>query len=314
MSSSAHDLLPQVSLGNTFGALLIGVTLAAFLFGLTNLQAFIYFQTHNKTDIPLYKLVVLWLWIFDALHLALLIHCVYYYLVTNYANFGALTEIVWSFKLQVLVNVLIVPVVHFSYIHRIWILSKGRSRVLPATAFGILVVICSGVSIPVVWAIYRCDLFEDLAGIEWWTYGVVGSAAFADILIASSLCYLLVTSRTGFSRTDSLLVKLVVYIVSTGSVTSVCLIMVIIACALLPKTFVFLAIDFLAPKLYVNSFIALLNARHYVQDNADVVKSSEIHIRHAIYPKLRIGGAQDPGLQVSRKDSGDDVLHLTHPI
>lgn len=314
MSSSTHDPLPQFSLGNTFGALFIGVTLSAILFGLTNLQAFIYCQTHKGTSITLYKLVVIWLWISDALHLALLVHCVYHYLVTNYANFSALTEIVWSFKLQVLVNVLIVPVVHFSYIHRIWILSKGRSRVLPAIAFGILVVICSGVSIPVVWAIYKCHLFKDLVGIEWWTYGVVGSAAFADIVIASSLCYLLVASRTGFTGTDSFLVKLVFYTISTGSITIVCLIMVIIACALLPKTFVFLAIDFLAPKLYVNSFIALLNARYYVQDNADVVKSPESHIRHGIYPKLRIGGAQDLELQVSQKDSGDDVLHTTHPI
>jgi hypothetical protein len=36
----------------------------------------------------------------DALHLALVIHCVYYYLVTNYANFEALTGVVWSGKVR----------------------------------------------------------------------------------------------------------------------------------------------------------------------------------------------------------------------
>lgn len=40
--------------------------------------------------------------ILDALHLALVVHCVYYYLVTNYANFNALTEIVWSLKVSFL--------------------------------------------------------------------------------------------------------------------------------------------------------------------------------------------------------------------
>jgi len=39
--------------------------------------------------------------IFDALHLALITHCIYYYLVTNYANISALKEIVWSFKVSV---------------------------------------------------------------------------------------------------------------------------------------------------------------------------------------------------------------------
>jgi hypothetical protein len=36
----------------------------------------------------------------DALHLALVLHSVYYYLVTNYANFDALTEVVWSGKVR----------------------------------------------------------------------------------------------------------------------------------------------------------------------------------------------------------------------
>ncbi|KAG2033877.1 hypothetical protein BDR03DRAFT_1013891 [Suillus americanus] len=315
MSYSTEDLLSKVDLGNTFGAFFIGAALAAILFGLTNVQAFIYLQTHRETDIVSYKLVVFWLWILDALHLALLVHCTYHYLVNNYNNFSALTEIVWSFKLQVLVNVLIIPIVHLSYVHRIWILSKGRTRVLPAIAFGILVVLCSGVAIPVVWAMYKCHSFRDLIRIEFWTYGIVGSAAFVDIVIASSLCYLLVTSRTGFSRTDSFLAKLVGYTVSTGSLTSVCLIMVIITCAVLPKTFIFLAIDFLAAKLYVNSFFALLNARYYVRDNVDAVDSAGFHMRHGVYrPELRIGSSQDPELQASRKDSNDDVLHITHPI
>ncbi|KAG2339036.1 hypothetical protein BDR05DRAFT_892391 [Suillus weaverae] len=105
MSSSAQELLPQVDLGNTFGALLIGVTLSAVLFGLTNVQTFIYFQTHRDTGMSYFKLIVrtsrcLICQILDALHLALIIHCIYYYLVTNYANFNVLTEIVWSFKVS----------------------------------------------------------------------------------------------------------------------------------------------------------------------------------------------------------------------
>lgn len=38
--------------------------------------------------------------ILDALHLALIAHCVYFYLVINYANISALTEIVWSAKVS----------------------------------------------------------------------------------------------------------------------------------------------------------------------------------------------------------------------
>ncbi|KAG0696376.1 hypothetical protein DFH29DRAFT_858048, partial [Suillus ampliporus] len=55
---------------------------------------------------------VIGLWILDALHLALVVHCIYYYLVNNYGNISALTEIVWSFKLQIVIDVPIVYGVH----------------------------------------------------------------------------------------------------------------------------------------------------------------------------------------------------------
>jgi hypothetical protein len=77
MSSPAQNLLPQVDLGDTFGALYIGVALSAVcvnyfltmqsilntcrrnsLFGLTNVQIFIYFQTHRDTKMSLFKLIV----------------------------------------------------------------------------------------------------------------------------------------------------------------------------------------------------------------------------------------------------------------
>ncbi|KAG1879086.1 hypothetical protein F4604DRAFT_1923237 [Suillus subluteus] len=158
MSSSAQDLIPTLNIGKTFGALFIGVTIAAvfvndllvmqskLLFGLSNVQAFVYFQAHRGTGTTFYKLAIICLWILDALHLALIVHCVYYYLVSNYANVIALTEIVWSFKLQIVVEVFIIYGVHILYLHRIWILSKARqSRTLPIIV-GIVTILNSGVA------------------------------------------------------------------------------------------------------------------------------------------------------------------------
>ncbi|KAG1808926.1 uncharacterized protein BJ212DRAFT_1381520 [Suillus subaureus] len=315
MSSSAQDAIPQLNLGNTFGALFIGVVLAAVLFGLTNVQAFIYFQAHKSAaGITFFKLVVTWLWIFDALHLALTVHCVYYYLVTNYANFGVLTEIVWSLKLQLVINIFIIPMVHLLYVHRIWKVSKGRSRVLPAIALCIVVVLSSGVAIPLVWAQYKVNLFKDLVGIEWSTYLSLGAATFVDFLIASSLCYLLATSRTGFSSTDSFITKLVGYTISTGCLTSVCSMSIIITCAVMPTTFIFIGLQFLVTKLYVNSFIAFLNARYYMQANV-IINSPQFYERHGVYhPELHISASQDEEFQKSQKDPEDEVLHTAQPI
>jgi len=71
-------------------------------------------------------------------------------------------------------------------------------------------------------------------------------------------------------------------------------------------------------SVYVNSFLALLNARCYLQPTAEVNHSSEVHMRHGIYrPELNVMASQDDGFQGSRnnmfKHPGDDVIHLTRP-
>ncbi|KAG1847291.1 hypothetical protein C8R48DRAFT_731786 [Suillus tomentosus] len=313
MSSSGQDLTPQINIGKTFGALFIGVTIAAVLFGLSNVQAFIYFLTHAGTGITFYKLAVIWLWILDALHLMLIGHCVYYYLVINYANVSALTEIVWSFKLQIIIEIVIVLGVHLMYAYRIWIFSKDRSRTLPIIV-GLIEISLSGVAIALVWALYQCHVFSDLVKIEWWTFMTLGTITFVDFVIASSLCYLLATSRTGFSSTDSFITKLMVYIINTGSLTSMCSMAAMITCAVMPRNFIFLAIEILLADVYINSFLALLNARYYTQVNADTNNPYPFPNPHEVYrPDLHIRALEDEELQASRrnvfKHPNDEIVH-----
>lgn len=67
-------------------------------------------------------------------------------------------------------------------------------------------------------------------------------------------------------------------------------------------------------QVYANSFIAFLNARHYIQANA-TVDSHQLHDRHGVYrPELRVGVSQDGDFQNSQKDTEDAVLHITQPV
>ncbi|KAG1857996.1 hypothetical protein C8R48DRAFT_775453 [Suillus tomentosus] len=314
---ASQDLIPHLQLADTFGALFIGAILAAILFGVTNVQVFIYFQTHIGTGITFYKLVVIWLWTLDALHLAMIVHCIYFYLVTNYGNVIAFTVIVWSFKAQLVIAVVTIYVEHLLYVHRIWTISKGRSKFLPITV-GIAVVLASGVAIVILWCIFqKINVFTDFLNYEWALYAYLGSVAFVDILIASSLCYLLTMSRTGFSRrvigllhikNDGLYhqYRLFDERVFNGSYHFT-----------MPNNYISEAVQFLLLKLYVNSFIALMNTRYYAQPNADAMHSSEYHVRHDVYrPKLHIGASQDEDLKASQKSMyshPDEVSHIARP-
>ncbi|KAG2065603.1 hypothetical protein BDR04DRAFT_1108256 [Suillus decipiens] len=299
MSSPAQNLVPQLDIGSTFGALFIGVIISAVLFGLSNVQAFIYFQTHKDIGITFYKLAVIWLWVLDALHLVLIVHCIYYYLVINYAIIEAFVKIVWSFKLSVSIEFVLICSVHLLYVYCIWIISKGKSRTLPFT-MSIIIILRLCVATVFIWALYQCHVFSDLVKFQWAMYLSLGTIIFADIVIASTLCYLLATSRTGFSSTDSLITKL---IINTGCLTCVCSIAAIITCAVMPNSLIFITIDFLWAKVYVNSFLALLNARHYGEVKPDNNNSYSLYNRYGVYrPELHIQASEDRELRASRRD------------
>jgi len=155
----------------------------------------------------------------------------------------------------------------------------------------------------IIWGIYQIHVFSDMFENKWGTYIALSVITVLDFVIASSLCYLLATSRTGFSSTDSFLTKLMAYSISTGCFTGLFSVAAIITAALMPMSFVFTGIEFVIATLYVNSYLALLNARYYLQPNADSINSPEGHIRLAVYhPRLHIDVSQDENTQMSLKN------------
>jgi len=69
-------------------------------------------------------------------------------------------------------------------------------------------------------------------------------------------------------------------------------------------------------QVYINSFLALLNARYYLQGNASTIDSRDFHIRHEVYrPELHIMASQGESLEVSKKTLHPDneVIHPTRP-
>ncbi|KAJ8584408.1 hypothetical protein M405DRAFT_747062 [Rhizopogon salebrosus TDB-379] len=162
---------------------------------------------------------------------------------------------------------------------------------------------------------YRCHVFADYLRIQWVTYMVLSTTTFVDFIIAASLCYLLATSRTGFSSTDSFLTKLMVYIVNTGCMTSATSMVAIITCAVMPTTYTTICIELLLAKLYVNSYLALLNAHYYLQpDNSDAADISEFraHRPASHNRELEDEKHQNSSRNVCRLPY--DQLYLTRPV
>ncbi|KAF7425948.1 hypothetical protein PC9H_008310 [Pleurotus ostreatus] len=238
----------------------------------------------------------------DAFHLALTIQVVYHYLVESFGNFQAQEVIIWSFKLQIVINVVIIILVQSLYAARVWKLGRHYHVLLPwvvivvvAAGYGTSVLIdyvfttspslpffpnpyrTSGLWIALRWDgvspayylarprtfdhRYRIDSFPELVNIAWTIYLSFATSTFIDLVIATSMCFYLQRSRSGFSELNSRIVTLMQYVLASGMATSACSMAALIAYALLPNTLVFLGIEFLLTKLYINSFISMLNTR-----------------------------------------------------
>ncbi|KAH0580111.1 hypothetical protein H2248_002918 [Termitomyces sp. 'cryptogamus'] len=254
----------EVTLGNTMGAAFIGAMIAAILYGVTNLQAFLYYQNY-RNDWYIHKYSVALLWALDTLHLSLTIAAIYHYLIRSFGSLEAVQLVVWSFKLGVAINVIIIVAVQTLYALRVWKLGRLYHRIWPIV---VATIVASGYAIGIILAVktYETSTFADLSTISWVIYAAFAWTTGIDVVIAIAMCYYLTRSKSGLSGTDSKIVMIIRMVLISGFLTSACSLTALITYVAMPNTLVFLGIEFLLTKLYINSFLAMLNARKSIRE------------------------------------------------
>ncbi|PBK84139.1 hypothetical protein ARMGADRAFT_1088606 [Armillaria gallica] len=274
---ASHLPRSTASPGNTLGALYVGTTIAAILFGITNLQMLIYYKRYPD-DLRIYRYSVAILWVLDAFHVALSTHMLYFYMVDMYGDLvGALGYPVWSFRLQLVINVLIVLYVQGLYAIRIWnVLGHHFGKILPWLVL-LAIAISLGAGIFLVYDIYvTATLPSFFARVGVPIYFYCSAVVVADLTIALMMCYYLYKSRTAMNFSTTLtpmLLHMMRLILVSGLATSACSLLTLIAFIMWPESLIFMGIDFILPKLYINSLLAMFNHRHKHRSN----KSSEEH-------------------------------------
>lgn len=258
----------------TMGVALIGTLISAVLYGITITQTYLYFQRFPN-DHVLIKLMVATLWVLDTLHLSLISHSMFYYLIANYNNPPSLLSAVWSFNLEVSINGIIGFIVECFFARRLLRLSGGSwmGWVLTLLVCG-LSLIHFGLGVYFTDRLFNLKFFVKFPELTWITKVGLGSAAACDLIIATGLCWYLFKSRTGYRKTDSLIVTLMVYTLNCGLLTGVCATMVIIMFSLFPESLLFMAFFWVLGKLYCNSCVAMLNSRQSLRGRLGYVPST----------------------------------------
>lgn len=271
MSLSLADL----KFDNTLGALLVAGLVASSLYGVTCVQMYNYFNKGAKDTVWL-KWMIAFLWALDTFDAALNGHFLYFYMVTNYLKPTAMMTVVWSVIAHVAATSISNFIIRTMFAHRVWMLSEENiwlTGLIMGVSTTDLVV---GLIITV--KAFQNTSFMDLQALSSLFYVSFAAGTGADLLVALSLCFYLWRSRTGFQRTDSLIQSLMTYTINTGLLVAIDAAAGMIAYAVMPHNFIFLGFYLLLSKLYLNSYLATLNAREGLRKNMDEPVS--IHLSH----------------------------------
>jgi len=104
---------------------------------------------------------------------------------------------------------------------------------------------------------------------NWLAGSLMGVSVVGDALIAGSMCWALYRKKTGFARTDSMIMTLMAYTLQSGLLT--CFIVS-------PSSMISVAVYLPLSKCYINSVLALLNSRDYIRDRSAPSSDNSIYL------------------------------------
>ncbi|KAG9222248.1 hypothetical protein CCMSSC00406_0006545 [Pleurotus cornucopiae] len=229
----------------TVGALLIGVLFSICLFGANTLQTWYYYQHYPS----------------DGIHLKLWACCG----SLNFTNVEGLDTTIWSATMTLLITGVLILLVHSFFAWRIYILS-GRKPIIPLFIL-LLAVAHAAITWGVVGISFAAGAYSRFPKtIQSTSTSSLAIGVATDLTIACSLGYYLHRGRSGISRTDQLINKLIFWAVNIGLLTSITDFVVLMVSELMDNL-IFLAIYQIISNLYAASMLATLNLRPFSRDH-----------------------------------------------
>ncbi|KAF8558816.1 hypothetical protein OG21DRAFT_1574511 [Imleria badia] len=254
-------------LDNSFGALLIGVVIAAILYGCLR-----HFCVRHWPPGPDYAIQQVQSFPTSVF---------YTYVITYFGDWEELDKVVLSLIIEVFFNGFTAFCVQCFMTMRVYRLSNKNWF-----ATGTVMVF---VLLEWMFSIKAINLttYKEFATLDPLSMTINAAAAAGDIVITIFLCYYLQRSRTGFRRSDWTINKLIMFSINTGLLTSLCALASLICISAWPHAFIYIAFYFCIGRLYCNSLLATLNARKGLRKgeshHEDISLSTQPKVNHSFF-------------------------------
>jgi len=251
---------------------------AAILYGLTSAQSLFYFRSKRAgNDKALIKIMVFMLWFLDTLDLAFSGLSLFQISIADPASVQIIGGAYWAFVVSFIIEAVVEAIVRSFYCFRIWTMSNGNWALTLLTSVLAIVAFVFSMWLPIAAAEFGLVAISKMRITIAVTYIFAISAVVADLTIAGILVHILWTIRkqSGIERTNTVIGNLITYTVSTGLLTSLAALILLIT-YVTSDSLVYAGVRFVVAKMYINAMLATLNERGALRDGFDTTLSPSI--------------------------------------
>ncbi|KAJ7311572.1 hypothetical protein DFH08DRAFT_453934 [Mycena albidolilacea] len=254
------DSLPPINVHLTIGAVEIGVLVSYTLFGVTTVQAYIYYGRFPDDPSKLKALVAL-VWFCLLAQVIAIGHILYTFTITYFGQAFRIFETApKSLSVGVFSGGIMAAAVQGFFAYRIYAFTK--KLYIPILSWSLSFVRFLG-SVTIFATTLRMTSFPTYAEQWGWLLTSVWCISAAnDLTITASLVTNLIIQRSRIhKRTVPLIDKLIMWTIETGMVTSLTALAVMISFFTMPHNFIWFCLFISLPGLFSNSLLASLNSR-----------------------------------------------------
>ncbi|KZW00863.1 hypothetical protein EXIGLDRAFT_830502 [Exidia glandulosa HHB12029] len=259
---------PPSVLAKSLGPWLIGPIADLILMGTVAHMVADYWSRYRDSDGKVYKTLVLLTLVFNILKSCQACGLIWWKFVTHFGDYVTVTATSpWEVQMDPTIAEICNFLAQLFFVTRLYRLMGGLRWLLvplvPAMLLGLVGHILMTIRGFNLKTVDDLEVFQDVMYV-----GLVGVLA-ADMIITASTSWYLLNSRTGFSRTDNLILRILHTTWVTAALPSLAeLFNLVLYLALVPKgDSIFLLFSYLSPKLYGVSMMYTLNSRESLRSS-----------------------------------------------
>ncbi|KAF9017601.1 hypothetical protein BDZ89DRAFT_1022050 [Hymenopellis radicata] len=236
------------------------------LWGITCMQTFLYFVYHNTHDSIGMKLMVVWLWIMDTIHMVIVDRGFWVLVYKVHDPFILSTE----YLVAGLFTALVALPVQLFFTYRIWIFSQ-RMWIVPLVFIPASLYQFAGYIAFTVICLKNGPTAKIIFDIERLPQSIWGVGAAQDMLISGLLLWMIWRDRVNMddsrisARSARILQRLSIAVINSGLWTALTSLFIIIMMVVYPAQQIYVSLYFIVGPLYCNSLLANLNARNFIR-------------------------------------------------